>query len=253
MKKLIAVFVLSMVCTALADVVTLPTNCWLNVTTRDTTTHYTPDQMCSQSPNIPYNFFWTYYDNSTCLCPCMPCITVGSPYPFYISKHPMNGSLFFNIAQLQDTTVFFKCSTATNTLFTNHQLITGCKMSTRQIDCTDPKARDTLCTRLFVFQNAHNAMFVPVRIQTMFCRGSSGNGCVGEIIDSIAVAYGISTPVKTPAVVQPPLAPVYRHAVIILDGKQMRIDGVYYNVNGKRISAAQKLYHGILLEKIGNQ
>lgn len=42
-----------------------------------------------------------------------------------------------------------------------------------------------------------------------------------------------------------------RHAVIILDGKQMRRNGIYYNVNGKRISSMQ--YHGILLEKIGNQ
>jgi hypothetical protein len=44
----------------------------------------------------------------------------------------------------------------------------------------------------------------------------------------------------------------YRHAVIILDGKQMRNNGIYYDVRGKRISAGKNLYHGILLEKIGN-
>lgn len=57
---------------------------------------------------------------------------------------------------------------------------------------------------------------------------------------------------RTPAVARTPLAPINRHAVIILDGKQMREDGIYYDVRGKRISAGQKPYHGILLEKIGN-
>jgi hypothetical protein len=64
---------------------------------------------------------------------------------------------------------------------------------------------------------------------------------------NIAVA---AKPFVSKPTARPPVS--FRHAVIILDGKQMKKDGIYYDVRGKRISAGQHLYHGIQLEKIGN-
>jgi hypothetical protein len=60
---------------------------------------------------------------------------------------------------------------------------------------------------------------------------------------SVAAKPIVNKPTARPAV-------SFRHAVIILNGKQMRNNGIYYNLSGKRISARQ--YHGILLGKIGN-
>jgi hypothetical protein len=70
----------------------------------------------------------------------------------------------------------------------------------------------------------------------------------------ISFSNGNISVLAKPFVNKPPARPVisFRHAVIILDGKQMRKDGIYYDVSGKRISSRQNLYHGILLEKIGN-
>jgi hypothetical protein len=245
MKTRIAVLIFTLVFGALADVVTLPQNRWLNLTYGTTFggSGVTVSSSCAVHPNSSYDFFWSYYDNCTCLCPCCPVITIASPRAFFLSKRAMNGDELKSMgtggwAQLHDTTVFSECSTGT------YPYCVGCK----QFDCGQ-SAKDTLCTRLFVIQLMNGIM--RLKINAFYSHAPQCPYGYSEVIDSIAVAYGISTPVKTPAVVQSPLAPVNRHAVIILDGKQMRIDGIYYNVNGKRISAGQKLYHGILLEKIG--
>jgi hypothetical protein len=62
---------------------------------------------------------------------------------------------------------------------------------------------------------------------------------------SVATKPSVSKPTARPPV-------SFRHAVIILDGKQMMKEGIYYDVRGKRISAGKILYHGVLLEKVGN-
>lgn len=72
-------------------------------------------------------------------------------------------------------------------------------------------------------------------------------------VNLISFNNGSISVAAKPSVSKPAARPVisFRHAVIILEGsKQMRNNGIYYDVNGKRISSRQ--YHGILLEKIGN-
>jgi hypothetical protein len=73
-------------------------------------------------------------------------------------------------------------------------------------------------------------------------------------VNLISFNNGSISVAAKPSVSKPAARPVisFRHAVIILDGKQMRKGGIYYNIGGKRISAGQHLYHGILIEKIGN-
>lgn len=207
MKKRVAVLVFGLVFAALADVTTLPTNCLLNLTTKDTTTGYTLDSICSKYPNLEYDFYWTYYDYGTCLCSCLPFITIGSPHPFYLSKRAMDGSEFTNIAQLQDTTLFLKCSTAT------YPFSGGCKMASRQFNCLIPNDRDTLCTRLFVLQTKNgNYMgnYMPLKIRSIH---DSIVPCpylgISRIIDSLTVAYGIATPVEPRMSVSSQLARIH--------------------------------------------
>lgn len=190
MKRHAAIICLVLISMTFADVITLRSNSWLNCVTRDTTTRYTSDQMCAQSPNIPYTFYWAYFDNSTCMCPCSPYISIGALRPFYISKHPMSNSQYYTISQLQDTTVFQKCSTLTFTSVDGQGEV-GCKMSTTQCNCTGSNMKDTLCTRLFLFEQTNSIAYMPIKIQSIFARGVSENGCGGEVVDSITVSYGL--------------------------------------------------------------
>jgi hypothetical protein len=86
------------------------------------------------------------------------------------------------------------------------------------------------------------------------CGSPPGMGVLRYQINLISFSNGNFSVAAKPIVNKPTARPAvsFRHAVIILDGKNMRKDGMYYDVRGKRISAGQRLYHGILLEKIGN-
>jgi hypothetical protein len=200
MKNRIAALVLCMVFISLGDVVTLPRNCWLNFMTKDTVTGSSP---CSGTANSSHDFFWAYYDHCTCLCPCCPYITVGSPRPFYISKRPMNGDELKSMgaggqAQLQDTTLFEKCSTATGL----SPFGVGCG----QFNCTGQSAQDTLCSRLFVIQMMGGIM--RVKINAIYSHSPQCPYNFSEAIDSIKIAYGISTPVEPLTSARPTVAPV---------------------------------------------
>lgn len=194
MKKQVAVLVLGLVFASFAQVVEMPNNCLLNLWTNKTTTSYTSDAVCSNFPNLGYDFFWTYYEGCTCMCDCCPMITIGSPHPFYISKKAMDLSEIKNIAMLQDTTIFSKCSTST------FPFNCGSKMASREFNCTAPEARDTLYTRLFIFQISNfffMGPYMPVKIRSIHAyfvscpyQGTS------QHIDSLTVAYGIATPVE---------------------------------------------------------
>ena len=197
MKNRIPAFVLCLVFISCADVVTLPRNCWLSLTTKDTVTGSSP---CSGTANSSHDFFWAYYDNCTCLCPCCPSITIGSPRPFYLSKRAMNGDELKSMgaggwAQLQDTTLFAKCSTGTG------PFTVGCG----QFDCRGT-AKDTLCTRLFVIQLMSGIM--RLKINAIYSHSPQCPYGYSEAIDSIKIAYGISTPVEPQTSVRPTVAPV---------------------------------------------
>jgi hypothetical protein len=209
MKKQVAVLVLGLVFTSLAQVVKMPNNCLLNFWTNKTTTTYTTDAICSNFPNLGYDFFWTYYEGCTCMCDCCPMITIGSPHPFYISKKAMDLNEIQNIAMLQDTTFFSKCSTST------FRFNCGSKMASIEFNCTDSKARDTLCTRLFIFQISNYFFmgpYMPLKIRSIhaFSVSCPYQG-TSQHIDSLTVAYGIATPVEPRVSVSSRLA--YIHSI----------------------------------------
>lgn len=188
MKKYVVILTIGIVFAALAEVTTMPSNCFLNLVTNDKTTGYNIDTACLKCPNLGYDFYWKYYDYCNCVCLCCPFITIGSPRPFYVSKQVMNGNEFNNIALLQDTMVFYKCST------TVYPFPVGCKMAAMQFDCRDPDAKYVLYSKLIVIQLTNNT-FVPLKIRSVYGRNlrCPFDSLIYSIsYDSIVVVYGTS-------------------------------------------------------------
>jgi hypothetical protein len=196
-KIVLVVLVCGLCGVSLAQDTTLSNMAGLNFISNKTVQYGLNNFPCSDQKDT-FDFFWCYYDECVCMCPCCAAIVVASRLPFFVSKKAMNYSDFkANYSKLVDTTLFVKCSTSTSP----YPFGTGCRISSAKLmskatGMISAVNEDSLYQRMYFFCISRWGSYIPLKINKIYKHYYSCSMGYGMTdwpeYDSIAISYGNS-------------------------------------------------------------